>query len=85
MTADPNSDKSDEMCIYSRKSKEGDGEDTEAGGDGLSYPRLRNLVSIADRSHSHLRTEWTHFSFKDNLKHDGTLTVTLLTLGKLAT
>lgn len=41
-------------CIYSRKSKEGNGEDTEAGGDGLAYPRLRNFVSVPDCSDSHL-------------------------------
>lgn len=43
--------------IYSRQSKEGDGKDTEARGDGLAYPRLRDFVSIADGGNSHLKTK----------------------------
>lgn len=42
---------------YCRQSKEGDGEDAEAGGDGLPYPRLRNLVPIANGGHCHLGTK----------------------------
>lgn len=33
---------------YRRERKEGDGEDGEAGGDGLPHPRLRHLVPVAD-------------------------------------
>lgn len=47
----------DENCIYSRQSKERDGEDTEAGGDGLAYPRLRDFVSITNGGDGHLETD----------------------------
>jgi len=43
--------------IYSRQGEEGDGEDAEAGGNGLADPRLRNFVSVADCGDSHLKTE----------------------------
>lgn len=43
--------------MYSRQGKEGDGKDTEAGSNGLSYPSLRNFVSVADCGDSHLQKE----------------------------
>lgn len=49
--------------IYSRQSKEGDGKDTEARGDGLAYPCLRDFVSIADRGNSHLQTKRKFFKY----------------------
>ena len=49
--------------IYSRQCEEGDGEDTEARGDGFSNPRLRYLVSITNGGDSHLETgEIAHFN-----------------------
>lgn len=41
---------------YRRECKERDGEDREAGGDGLPHPRLRHLVPVADGGDRDLQT-----------------------------
>ena len=44
---------------YRWERKEGDGEDREAGGDGLPHPRLRHLVPVADGGDRDLRAGGT--------------------------
>ena len=50
--------------IYSRQCEEGDGEHTEAGGDGFANPRLRYLVAVTDGGDSHLETGERHCTFQ---------------------
>lgn len=47
------------QSTYRWKRKEGDGEDGEAGGDGLPDPRLGHLVPIADGGDRHLQGRGT--------------------------
>lgn len=43
--------------IHSRQREEGDGEDAEAGSNGLADPCLRDFVTVANGGDSHLWTE----------------------------